>query len=336
MNRSLFDHLLTLSDDIGLFEHADHAVARREHGYCTDDVARLLIVFAREPDPDRAVRGLGRMALRFLADAQGVDGKIRNRRMATGGWNEPHTVEDCWGRSVWAFGIAARQAPETWMRRRALGHFDRGIQQRSPWLRSMAFAALGAAEVLTMDPTHDRARLLLVDAVATIGHPSKDPDWPWPEPRRTYANASLAEALLAAGDLLDQSDIVDDGITMLRWLLRRETVDTHLSPTPVGGAGPGDSAPAFDQQPIEVAAMADACHTAHAVTGDAEWLAGLDMATRWFAGDNDATTPMWDPTTGGGYDGLHASGPNLNQGAESTLALVSTLQHARHLSSTSR
>ena len=31
--------------------------------------------------------------------------------------------------------------------------------------------------------------------------------------------------------------------------------------------------------------------------------------------------------SGGGYDGLHATGPNLNQGAESTLALVSTLQH---------
>ena len=59
------------------------------------------------------------------------------------------------------------------------------------------------------------------------------------------------------------------------------------------------------------------------------------MAARWIAGDNDAATPMWDPITSGGYDGLHAWGPNLNQGAESTLALVSTLQHARHLNSTS-
>ena len=38
---------------------------------------------------------------------------------------------------------------------------------------------------------------------------------------------------------------------------------------------------------------------------------------------------MWDPATGGGYDGLTPHGPNLNQGAESTLALISTLQHAR-------
>ena len=37
---------------------------------------------------------------------------------------------------------------------------------------------------------------------------------------------------------------------------------------------------------------------------------------------------MWDPVTGGGYDGLTATGPNLNQGAESTLALVTTMQYA--------
>ena len=31
---------------------------------------------------------------------------------------------------------------------------------------------------------------------------------------------------------------------------------------------------------------------------------------------------MWDPATGGGYDGLEATGVNLNQGAESTIALI--------------
>jgi hypothetical protein len=51
----------------------------------------------------------------------------------------------------------------------------------------------------------------------------------------------------------------------------------------------------------------------------------------WFLGDNDASAAMWDPATGGGYDGLTASGPNANQGAESTLALLATWQHARVL-----
>ena len=49
----------------------------------------------------------------------------------------------------------------------------------------------------------------------------------------------------------------------------------------------------------------------------------------WFAGDNDAGAVMWDPSTGGGFDGLEAAGRNENQGAESTIAVVATHQLAR-------
>ncbi len=50
-----FGHLLSMSDAIGLFEHADHAQPRREEGYCTDDVARLLIAIVRERDEGQAL-----------------------------------------------------------------------------------------------------------------------------------------------------------------------------------------------------------------------------------------------------------------------------------------
>jgi hypothetical protein len=327
-----FDHIDSMTDDIGTFEHADHTQPRREHGYCTDDMARLLVVAVREPQPTRAVMELARTAFRFLADAQGVAGHIRNRRTVRGRWRGRRGVEDCWGRSVWAFGSAHRTAPEAWMRESALSYFAHGVEQRSPWRRSMAFAALGAAEVLAVDPRELRARLLLVDAVTTIGPLGDEADWPWPEPRLSYANAVLPEALLAAGDRLGRDDVIEDGLTLLRWLLDRETNDGHFSPTPAGGAGHGGHGPAFDQQPIEVAAMADACARAAAITGATEWQRGTELAVRWFTGDNDSNAVMWDPSTGGGFDGLHAAGPNLNEGAESTLALISTLQHARRLS----
>ncbi len=329
MTRHSFDHLLSISNEIGTFEHADHSAARRGHGYCTDDVARVVIVVSREPNPTDAVLELGRTSFRFVAEAQGPDGRVRNRRTARGRWRGEHGVDDCWGRSVWAFGTAVRSAPDDAARRRALAHFDRGVEQRSLSRRSMAFAALGAAEVLTVDGRHQRARDLLRDAVTRIGPLAATFGWPWPEPRLAYANAALPEVLIVAGQFLDRPDITGDGLTLLRWLLDRETVDGHLSPTPVGGAGPRDGAPSFDQQPIEVAAMADACARAAAVTGDDTWRYGVDQAIRWFEGDNDVGVPMWDPETGGGFDGLHPAGPNLNQGAESTLALLSTLQHVR-------
>ncbi len=304
---------------------------RVEHGYCTDDVARLLIVAVREPDESQAMHELRWTAFRFLAAAQSATGRTRNRRDANGRWHGRYGVEDCWGRSLWAFGTAARRADDQEMRSSASSYFDRGAKQRSPHRRAMAFAALGAAEVAEHDMGHVRARDLLADAVTTIGPLSTERDWPWPEPRLTYANAALPEALIAAGHILDRSDVLDDGLTLLRWLLARETVDGHLSPTPVGGAGRGDGTRRFDQQPIEVAAMADACARALTVTGDGDWQRGIDLAIEWFAGNNDVGAVMWDIDTNGGYDGLTPTGPNLNQGAESTLALISTMQYAPRL-----
>jgi hypothetical protein len=97
--------------------------------------------------------------------------------------------------------------------------------------------------------------------------------------------------------------------------------------TPVGGRGPDDLSPRFDQQPIEVAAIADAAIRAGDITGDDAWDEVVHMAGNWFLGNNDSGMHMIDLESGGGYDGLHLDGVNKNQGAESTLAMLSTMQH---------
>jgi hypothetical protein len=195
----------------------------------------------------------------------------------------------------------------------------------------MAFAALGAAELLTAHPGHPAALDLLAATAATIGKSDVDSSWPWPLPRLSYANAAIAEALIAAGWGLDDETVLTSGLRLLDWLLDVETRDGHLSVTPVGGWAPGEPRPAFDQQPIEVAALADACRRAYELTGDQRYASGVERAIAWFLGDNDVHRCLYDPTTGGGCDALTPTGRNSNQGAESTLALVSTLQHGNLL-----
>ncbi len=326
-----FEHIVRLTDRHGTFEHADHIAPRREHGYCTDDMARLLVVTSRSPSGGDDVDALRALALRFVIGAQGRSGGCRNRMSRDGRWHGPSVTDDCWGRSLWGLGTAAARARSLSTRERSMAAFERGAEARSPWRRATAFAALGAAEVLTAVPDHGPALALMSDAADSIGRRDPDPTWPWPEPRLTYANAVLPEAMIAAGTALARPALARDGLKLLGWLLDRETRGDHLSVTPVGGAGPGDRAPSFDQQPIEVAAMADACRRAALVDDSRRWSEGLSRAVRWFLGDNDAGAPMWDPRSGGGYDGLRRDGPNLNQGTESTLALISTLQHARSL-----
>ncbi len=78
-------------------------------------------------------------------------------------------------------------------------------------------------------------------------------------------------------------------------------------------------APGFDDNP----ALKEQ-NQAHAQ--EERWRDGIELAGAWFDGRNDTGAVMWDPVTGGSYDGLLQSGVNRNQGAESALALVSTRQ----------
>ena len=70
---------------------------------------------------------------------------------------------------------------------------------------------------------------------------------------------------------------------------------------------------------------------AAAVTGDRSWLGGAQLAVAWFHGDNDAKIPLLDEKTGGGCDGLSRTSRSRNQGAESTLAMISVMQQALRL-----
>ncbi len=341
-----FVHLFRLSDDGGLYEHAELSTPRPEHGYCVDDIARGLIVAAREPVRSKQLGDLAEFYLWLVADAQTEDGRFHNRRDLTLRWTDEPTLEDCWGRAVWGLGTAAaRLEPGSAAASTALQHFEVGAERRAPWLMAMAYAALGAAEVLTRYPDHAIARSLLRDAATAIVvrtrlHPeatargtgaSGRTDWPWPEPRLRYSNASLPEVLIAAGDQLEDPALLADGLALLGWLLEVETRGEHISVTPVGGWVRGEPRPGFDQQPIEVSSLADACARAHDVTGDPRWRTAVLRCEAWFHGANDAATSLVDPVTGGGCDGLHRHGRNENQGAESTMAMISTLQHARRL-----
>jgi hypothetical protein len=327
-----FTHLARLTDDTGLFEHARHAIVRRQHGYCTDDVARGLVVTSREPDPPAAVLRLAECYLTFLTHAQDASGAFHNRLGHDRHWTDEPGLGDWWGRALWGLGTAAVRSPAGWIREEALVAFALGAGRRSPAPHAMAFAGLGAAEVLRGHPDNAAAAALLADAAAAVGSPTPSQRWPWPHERLTYASAALAEVVIAAGQLCDDSRLLTAGLRMLTWLRDIQLVDGRLSVLPAAGWQRDGPRPRHDQQPIEVAALADACATAATVTGDAGWDEAVRRAIAWFLGDNDAGTAMWDPATGGAYDGLTPHGPNLNQGAESTLALISTLQHARRRS----
>lgn len=323
-----FAHLRILTDERGLWEHARYSVPRREHGFCNDDNARALVIVTRENSNDLA--DLAAIYLRFVLDARRPDGRFHNRRLSTGPWLDETGSDDSQGRAWWGLGTITAQGPEEWMRTAALEEFESCATFDSPHLRANAYAALGAAEVIQRNRGCQPALELLDRTSALIAGAARSAI-PWPESRLTYDNARIPEALIAGGVALGDKRRTTLGIRLLGWLIGNERRGRQFSFTSVAGRTPGDREPAFDQQPIEAWAMADACYRASSVTKEPRWDGFALQSAAWLLGKNDSNSSMYEHLTGGTFDGLTPTGVNRNQGAESTLAGLGTLQVAIRL-----
>lgn len=133
-----------MTDDTGLFEQARHATPRRQHGYCTDEVARGLVVTSREADPSDTVLRLAECYLTVLTHAQDGSGAFHNRLSHDRRWTDEPGLGDWWGRALWGLGTAAARSPAPWIRIEALTAFTVAASRRSTALRAMTFAGLGA------------------------------------------------------------------------------------------------------------------------------------------------------------------------------------------------
>ncbi len=325
-------HLLRLSDAAGIFEHAKLDHPRLECGYCTDDAGRLLAIASRlGRDPNAPL--LAEVALGFLERAHLGGGRFALRQGVDGTWTDDRPSDDASGRALLGLGTAVALAPWTNLRDRALVLFGEAAELRSEHPRAVACAALGAVELLRVVPDHAGARRLVSDAADSLPGPATSDTWLWPEPRLSYANALMPDAALAVATAMGRRRVAADALHLLEWLVAEEMIEGHFSFTPVGGRGRDGPQPAFDQQPIEAWTMTEACARAFAYTGDRRWAQAARRSGAWFLGDNDARVTVFDPATGGGFDGLEPNGVNRNQGAESTLAFVGTMLQLQELPS---
>ena len=322
-----FSHLRAMTDRLGLWEHSQLSRPRLEHGFCTDDNARALVVVSRQASSDSTLTDLAAIYLKFILEARISTGGFHNRRSAEGVWVDGVGSDDSQGRAWWALGAVTRHGYEPWMRRAGASAFDECSAFDSSHLRSNAFAVLGAVDLLAVESTHAKARDLLVRTSLVLASAVRS-RIPWPEVRLSYDNARIPEALIAAGAALEDKRVIDLGVRLLERLLWVETDGDHFSFTPVGGWQNGEARPGFDQQPLEATAMAEACYRAWTVTGNSEWRVRALRSAHWLMGRNDTGAVLYDASTGATCDGLKKDSVNENLGAESTLAGLAILQIA--------
>jgi hypothetical protein len=330
MARSLppLEHVLALSDDVGIIQHARESIPNRSTGYCTDDVSRAFIVMlmrlqhvARDPDALR----LAGIYLAFLVDAQLPDGSFHNFMSYERAWLDDVGTKDSCGRAMWSLGYGARHAPRASWRRVCAAMLDRALGTIG-WLehpRAQAYAMLGLAHAMHYEPSAPRADALrtLANELAARYERERSDDWDWFESMLTYDNARLPEAMLRAGDALDDVRLIEIARVTLAFLER--TVFENGIFVPIGNDGwyrRGGPRARFAQQPLEAAAMVDAELAAFDAFGNPAHRAAAECAKGWYDGKNLLGASM--AHAGGCYDGLEPDGPNHNMGAESTLAYL--------------
>lgn len=338
------DHIIRLSDNVGILQHAKYIVPDRYHGYCTDDNARALIavLMAKEMIADsEVVTNLACTYISFLHHAFNEEtGRFRNFMGYDRRWLEEVGSEDSHGRAVWGLGEAVILAEEADIRDAARAIFEKALPAITAFTspRTWAFALAGIHAYLgrySGDSKVRRVREILADRLLDKYMQNASDEWPWIEDRLTYANGKIAQALILSGRCLNRDEMLEAGLKSLNWLIKIQT-DTKGHFVPIGNNGwySRDGAKArFDQQPIEALDMIEACREAYEATNEMSWIYHAQRCMEWFLGRNDLNAPLYDHKTGGCCDGLNADGPNRNQGAESTLVCFLSMLHLNRMRS---
>ena len=335
------NHLRTMTDSTGLFQHAAYNIPDRAHGYCVDDNARALIVTVMNWRlfKDEAIMPLLTTYLSFVNHAYNENFKrVRNFMSYERRWLEDLGSEDSHGRTLWALGYTiAHGEGESILAlatRLFRGLVESPLEFTSP--RAWAFSIIGSSYYLRRFSGDTRVLEImktLSEKLLKLYKRVGGEDWLWFENVVSYDNARLSQALIVAGRTLADKKMFQKGLKTLQWLIDVQTNPETGYLSLIGNEGwykkSGVKAH-YDQQSVDAAALADACYQAFVLTGDEEWLRKMEWAFNWFFGSNDVRQSLYDFSSGACYDGLQPGGVNRNQGGESLVCLLLTL-HRAHL-----
>jgi hypothetical protein len=333
------DHMLRMTDDTGMLQHAIFSIPNSREGYTTDDNARALIVSTlldkcAGQAGGRKYSSLSHRYLAFLWLAFHSDtGRFRNFLGYDRQWLEDVGSEDSHGRALWALGNVLGHSQDAGLRGATGRLFEAAVPAvlsfTSP--RAWAYCILGMQAYLDWFPGDraiQNARNALAQRLLEIYERSHTESWQWFEKSLAYSNARLPQALILAGWRSKNNRMIDAGMESLRWLVAEQHRGDKDIFVPIGSSGfytAGGEKARFDQQPVEACATISACLEAYRLTDERQWLEEAQRVFCWFLGKNDLLVPLYDASTGGCRDGLHPDRVNMNQGAESTLSFLMAL-----------
>jgi glycosyltransferase involved in cell wall biosynthesis len=343
------DHVKKMTTDFGIIQFSKINQPDITSGYTLDDNARALIAICQhfELTGEEGDIKLIVTYLNFIKYCQKAEGSFINyvdeNEIATNE-NDTTNLDDSNGRAIWALGylisigdllpadfkslvITAEAIIKKALVNINAIHSTRAMAFAIKGLYYQNFAVKGSYYQNTNDFSLENLSSLksLADRLVQMYRHEAKMDWRWYESYLTYANSTLPEALLCAWLATGEPLYKEIAKTSFDFLLLKTFKENRIKVISNKNwmhNGEQSIQALSGEQPIDVAYTILALNKFYDVFNEPEYLSKMKISFEWFLGNNHLHQIIYNPCTGGCYDGLEENYVNLNQGAESTVSYL--------------
>ncbi len=306
-------------------------------GYTLDDNARALIAMCQHYelslDPkDLTLIQIYLNFIRFCWRSEGYFLNYIDENLKFTNQNSTTNLADAFGRSIWALGylisLEATLPPSLVSEANQIYETALIHTKKIHSTRAMAFVIKGIYyHQLTMPSPNDINLIKeLTDRLVQMYHHESETNWDWYESYLTYANSLIPEALLCAYITTKNSQYKIIAKKTFDFLINKIFTKNNINVISNKGwlnkRNQGNDLFIGGQQPIDVAYTIIALNKFYEVFAEEEYFKKMELSMTWFHGNNYLNQIIYNPCTGGCYDGLEDTYVNLNQGAESTVSYL--------------
>lgn len=331
------DHIKKLTTAFGMIQFSRINQPDIDSGYTLDDNARAMVAMCQHFEltgdkDDIKYIGIYFNFIKYCLQPEGYFLNYVDEQKLFTEQNNSTNLADSNGRAIWALGylISIKELLPKELIEEAESTLQAALLSvnKIHSTRAMAFVIKGLYyRNLTNKLKQDLSLIKhLADRLVQMYRHEADSEWQWFESYLTYANSILPEAMLCAwlatGDLV-YKEIAKASFDFLLSKIFRENNIKVISNKGWMHKGEG-SVPAINggEQPIDVAYTILALSKFYDVFKEEDYIHKMETSFNWFLGSNHLYQIIYNPRTGGCYDGLEENNVNLNQGAESTVSYL--------------
>jgi glycosyltransferase involved in cell wall biosynthesis len=328
------NHFENMTTPFGMLQFSKINQPDIDSGYTLDDNARALIAMCMHFEATKDENDIPKIRLyvdfiEFCLQSSGYFLNYVDEDKTFTPQNEACNLADSNGRAIWALGYLvsiSELVPEDIVTKvelileKVMPHF-----KMLHSTRAMAFTIKGLYYSFTKTNSELQRSVIkmFADRLVAMYNHEAEKDWKWYEGYLTYGNSILPEAMLLAWlvtkDPIYKSIAKDSFDFLLENTFSNDGIQVISNRT---WWRKGHTPARFGEQPIEITYTILALAQFYEVFKDPEYLQKMTIAFDWFLGKNHLSQVIYNPCTGGCYDGLEETQVNLNQGAESTVCYL--------------